>query len=89
MINSTYGLDTLGVVDNDWFWQEVWLRAVNNYGPWNNKSQARARIIQSIYDVCGDAEWKTNQITFLISESKIQIKLFVEDMTADYNGYNK
>lgn len=81
-----YGLDAQGIVDNDWFWNEVWLRSVNNYGQWKGKKQAREWILKAITEICQDVNWSNKRTTFLIIESKRQIKMFVEDMTARWNN---
>ena len=86
MNKLTYGLDNNTIADNDWFWGEVWLRSVNNYGQWEVKREAKEWILRAIKEISIDANWDQTRTFHLITESTRQIKLFVEDMTSKWNN---
>lgn len=60
-----YGLDKNEVVDAEWFWNEVYLRAANNYNEWHNRLEAEARVNASLFEVCRDAKWSDRRIVRL------------------------
>ena len=65
-----YGLDKQD------FFEEVSLRAKNNFGPWNDEDGARSHVVTAIEDVINDF-----QVT-LGSDYK-EIESLVKEMTED------
>lgn len=51
----SYGLNEKGIVeDKEWLWQEIRLRAINNYEEWHNRLEAESKVNQAIFDIFRD-----------------------------------
>jgi hypothetical protein len=75
-----YGLSKDGSIkDSDWFWTEVKLRAMNNYGDWdNNKFQAEFRVKEAIADIAQDNSVSVSKMS--AHEHNTKILEIVKDM---------
>jgi hypothetical protein len=62
----SYGIDKHGQIeDNEWFGQEVRLRAMNNYGQWKDKFEAEEFVKRAMKEIYQD-----NHCTFKMSASE-------------------
>lgn len=56
MNKTTYGLNNKGVIeDKEWFWGEVELRAINNYGDFRTGEQVEINVNQAIQEIADEA----------------------------------
>jgi beta-phosphoglucomutase-like phosphatase (HAD superfamily) len=76
-----YGLTKDGVLtDREWFWQEVWLRAGNNYGPWKTRDDIFGYIETAIRDICLDTACSKSTADWLVNNNTKKITKIADDM---------
>ena len=52
---SIFGIKGVELVDSEWFWQEVRLRALNNYGDWADKDEAELLVKRAYNEIVDEA----------------------------------
>jgi hypothetical protein len=76
-----YGLSKTKIIDSEQFWQEVSLRAENNYGDWEMKYPIAFRWVnRAILDIVTDCGWNGKYYNALIAKNNLTMQRIAKDM---------
>ena len=68
------------IEDPAWFWQEVKLRAMNNYDNWADRDEAFMKVEKAIKEICKDAGISIEARKWIIDNKMTDIVEIVDDM---------
>lgn len=74
------------IIDNELFWKEVRLLAINNYGNWTNETEARDRIDQAVEDVFESLKDSIETVGYKATDYNSILKEMRENYESEVNN---